>query len=384
MTDAADVVVTDGFTGNVALKTLEGGLQVLVGAILGVFDADDETRDAVRAGCCPYLLPLYETLDPDNTGGAMLLGVDGVCIISHGSSSAARRSSTPSGSAAEMVERTTSSASSDADARPLALGVARLSVHRTAFTSAQAGSPVCSRHRPTDHPGVPVPAETHVEQGPIDRKAVFELIRDRLADILEIDPGDINEGDSFADDLEADSLALIELVEALEEELGERTRRVPHRRRGPRGPEDASATPSTTSSAELADGRPSRRRRRSRGSTSSTSGSVARSATTATWPLALAHRSWCAEHAGCESNERLEFLGDAVLGLVVTDHIFRTYPTCPRASWPRCGPSVVSAAALAEVAAELAARRRRCCSARARSGPAGGRSRRSWPTPSRR
>ena len=68
-----------------------------------------------------------------------------------------------------------------------------------------------------------MPAETHVEQGPISRQEVFELVRDRLADILEIDPGTVNEGDSFADDLDADSLALIELVEALEEELGERT-----------------------------------------------------------------------------------------------------------------------------------------------------------------
>ncbi|MBI2709053.1 MAG: acyl carrier protein [Actinobacteria bacterium] len=57
----------------------------------------------------------------------------------------------------------------------------------------------------------------------MSRQEVFELIRDRLADILEIDPSTISEGDSFADDLEADSLALIELVEALEEELGERT-----------------------------------------------------------------------------------------------------------------------------------------------------------------
>ncbi len=57
----------------------------------------------------------------------------------------------------------------------------------------------------------------------MDRQAVFELIRDRLADILEIDASTINEGDSFTDDLEADSLALIELVEALEEELGERS-----------------------------------------------------------------------------------------------------------------------------------------------------------------
>jgi len=68
-----------------------------------------------------------------------------------------------------------------------------------------------------------VPAETHVEQGPMDRQQILDLIRDRLADILEIEPSSINEGDSFADDLEADSLALIELVEALEEEVGERS-----------------------------------------------------------------------------------------------------------------------------------------------------------------
>ncbi len=68
-----------------------------------------------------------------------------------------------------------------------------------------------------------MPAETHVEQGPLDRAAVLQLVRDRLADILEIEPSSINEGDAFADDLDADSLALIELVEAIEEELGERT-----------------------------------------------------------------------------------------------------------------------------------------------------------------
>jgi acyl carrier protein len=57
----------------------------------------------------------------------------------------------------------------------------------------------------------------------MDRNGVFELIRERLADILEIEPSEITESASFADDLDADSLALIELVEALEEELGERT-----------------------------------------------------------------------------------------------------------------------------------------------------------------
>ena len=68
-----------------------------------------------------------------------------------------------------------------------------------------------------------MPAETHVEQGPLDRAAVLQLVRDTLADILDIEPSSINEGDSFADDLDADSLALIQLVETLEEELSERT-----------------------------------------------------------------------------------------------------------------------------------------------------------------
>ena len=60
-------------------------------------------------------------------------------------------------------------------------------------------------------------------QGPIGRDEIFEIVRDRLADILEIDPSTISEGQSFVDDLEADSLALIELVESLEEELVDRT-----------------------------------------------------------------------------------------------------------------------------------------------------------------
>jgi acyl carrier protein len=67
-----------------------------------------------------------------------------------------------------------------------------------------------------------VPAETDVEQGPLDRQEVLQLVRDRLADILEIDPAGIAEGASFVNDLDADSLAMIQLVEDLEKELGER------------------------------------------------------------------------------------------------------------------------------------------------------------------
>jgi ribonuclease III len=68
---------------------------------------------------------------------------------------------------------------------------------------------------------------------------------------------------------------------------------------------------------------------------------------------AVAHRSWCAETPDTPSNERLEFLGDAVLGLVVTDHVYRSYPDLPEGELAKVRASVVSAAALADVAAEL-------------------------------
>ena len=101
LTDAVDVVVTDGFTGNVVLKTLEGSVRVVVNALLQVMTATEEARGAAKV-LLPALLPLQAELDPDTYGGAMLLGVDGVCIISHGSSSA-RAIVNAVGLAAEMV-----------------------------------------------------------------------------------------------------------------------------------------------------------------------------------------------------------------------------------------------------------------------------------------
>src|SRR6516165_1669044 len=83
----ADVIVTDGFTGNVTLKTLEGTLRFLFDTMLEVFGTDDATREAATV-LLPHLLPLAAQFEPENTGGAMLLGTDGVCVISHGSSNA--------------------------------------------------------------------------------------------------------------------------------------------------------------------------------------------------------------------------------------------------------------------------------------------------------
>ena len=103
MSDAVDVVVTDGFTGNVVLKTLEGGMKTLVRALMDAFSSKPEYKEHADV-LLPALLPLYESVDPDTTGGAILLGVDGVCIISHGSSSA-RAIVNGIKVAADMVER---------------------------------------------------------------------------------------------------------------------------------------------------------------------------------------------------------------------------------------------------------------------------------------
>jgi glycerol-3-phosphate acyltransferase PlsX len=84
---AVDVIVTDGFTGNVALKLMEGTAKTVVGAV----------RDAVRSTPISILGGLLirgsvgklrQELDPNTTGGAILLGVRGIVVIAHGGSSA--------------------------------------------------------------------------------------------------------------------------------------------------------------------------------------------------------------------------------------------------------------------------------------------------------
>ncbi|MBM3674188.1 MAG: phosphate acyltransferase PlsX [Actinobacteria bacterium] len=88
MTGRPDVVVTDGFTGNVALKTMEGALQAAAGLVFTVLGSTDEARAASEVVAPMLLQGVTDYLDPDTVGGGLLLGVDGVCVISHGSSSA--------------------------------------------------------------------------------------------------------------------------------------------------------------------------------------------------------------------------------------------------------------------------------------------------------
>ncbi|MGH9043959.1 MAG: ribonuclease III [Acidimicrobiales bacterium] len=69
--------------------------------------------------------------------------------------------------------------------------------------------------------------------------------------------------------------------------------------------------------------------------------------------LALSHRSWCAERPGSESNERLEFLGDAVLGLVVAAHCYDAYPQLAEGALAKLRSAVVNATVLSEVSASV-------------------------------
>jgi len=107
-----DVVVTDGFTGNVALKTLEGALLGLSGLVFSVVDEPGAEWAASAEALKLRLLGAAAPLLPDNTGGAILLGVNGICVISHGSSSAAAivnavrvaRESVTAGTVARLAE----------------------------------------------------------------------------------------------------------------------------------------------------------------------------------------------------------------------------------------------------------------------------------------
>jgi glycerol-3-phosphate acyltransferase PlsX len=83
---AADVVVTDGFTGNVVLKTLEGTIRTLLG---GLRDEITATPAGKLGGLLirPASRRLRHRLDPDTYGGAYLLGLRGLAVIAHGNSS---------------------------------------------------------------------------------------------------------------------------------------------------------------------------------------------------------------------------------------------------------------------------------------------------------
>jgi glycerol-3-phosphate acyltransferase PlsX len=84
----ADVIVTDGFTGNVLLKTAEGSVRAVARVILEAIssDTDPEVQTAAQV-ILPRLMALRSRFDPEAYGGAHLVGVKGTVVIAHGSSS---------------------------------------------------------------------------------------------------------------------------------------------------------------------------------------------------------------------------------------------------------------------------------------------------------
>jgi len=83
-TDRADVIVTDGFTGNILIKTMEGAVQIVALYALEELSLLDP---AIQEGAMPALRRLRQRLDWETYGGALLLGIKGVVVISHGASS---------------------------------------------------------------------------------------------------------------------------------------------------------------------------------------------------------------------------------------------------------------------------------------------------------
>jgi glycerol-3-phosphate acyltransferase PlsX len=86
MAGVADVVVCDGFTGNVALKSLEGGFDIFMASVRQALVSTPELV-AASAAVDGVIDPLFQIFNAGNTGAAMLLGTRGVTLIAHGSSS---------------------------------------------------------------------------------------------------------------------------------------------------------------------------------------------------------------------------------------------------------------------------------------------------------
>jgi glycerol-3-phosphate acyltransferase PlsX len=80
----ANVIVCDGYTGNILLKTAEGTAKLVFGFMLEAVSAP-EYAEALQT-LAPAVMELRERLNPERAGGAHLLGVDGVVVITHGSS----------------------------------------------------------------------------------------------------------------------------------------------------------------------------------------------------------------------------------------------------------------------------------------------------------
>ncbi len=200
-----------------------------------------------------------------------------------------------------------------------------------------------------------MPAETHSHRVAVSRDDVRDFVAQRLTEMLSLADDAVHEAADLRRDLGADELTLLDLAAFIEAELGERTV-------GLRVDDDDLADIVTVGDvvecvmAQLevdsaADGRATRAAADALDALAATLG--VHLADRSLVMRSLSHRSWCAENGAQASNERLEFLGDSVLGLVVTDHVFRNFPDLPEGQLSEVRAGVVNARVLAEVASEL-------------------------------
>ena len=191
---AADVVVTDGFTGNVALKLLEGTIRTVLDALRDEITA---TARGKLGGLLirPAARRLRTRLDPDTYGGAYLLGLRGLAVIAHGNSS--RRA------IANAIRLAARGVEHDVVGR---LGRAALPER------AYVGELVMIVR-------APAPLTKRGDMA-ASREEVFERVKEVLTEQLGVDDAEITEEASFQEDLDADSLDLVELIMELEDQFG--------------------------------------------------------------------------------------------------------------------------------------------------------------------
>lgn len=127
---SADVIVTDGFTGNVALKSIEGAARA---TMLGIVDAIKSSPVSKLGGLLAKrsLMKVRAEVDPNTTGGALLLGLRGVSVVAHGSSNAEGIAS-----AIRLAERTAAGNVTG----EIATAIAELNEHQAAESSVTVGA----------------------------------------------------------------------------------------------------------------------------------------------------------------------------------------------------------------------------------------------------
>ena len=185
MNRVVDVIVTDGFTGNVALKAIEGSARGILGGLRQTIDVSAKTKLGgllLRRD----LLRLKHALDPNEYGGAILVGLSAPVIIAHGSSTAR--------------------------------GIAQ---------AVRMGRRAVVSELPAEHLGGAWGARPHsVDSAKLHRRLsmtreeVFEHVKGILVETLSVDEDKVTLEARFQEDLETDSLDLVELVMTMEEKFG--------------------------------------------------------------------------------------------------------------------------------------------------------------------